>query len=281
MLIQRLLSKEMYQYKCPYSMTPIGIVVHNTDNDASAKNEIINMTKPENKSSVSFHVAVDDKEAIQGIPFNRNAWSCGDGRNGKGNRKYISVEICYSKSGGTRFIEAEKRASKEIALILHERGWGIERVKRHYDFSGKQCPKRTMAMGWQRFLDMVKAELDKLNKPTTSTKELYRVRKTWKDVNSQKGAYSVLDNAIEECNKHTGYFVFNSNGDAVYPKTDTTFKVKIDTDVLNVRSGAGTNYTRVTQVKKGDVYTIVDVKSNWGKLKSGVGWICLDYTKRL
>lgn len=42
-----------------------------------------------NDSSTSFHIAVDDVEAIQGIPFNRNSWNCGDGRNGNGNRNGI------------------------------------------------------------------------------------------------------------------------------------------------------------------------------------------------
>ncbi len=44
-----------------------------------------------------FHIAVDDKEAVQGIPLERNAWHCGDG-GGNGNRKSIGVEICYSLS---------------------------------------------------------------------------------------------------------------------------------------------------------------------------------------
>ena len=55
------------------------------------------------------------------------------------------------------------------------------------------------------------------------------------------------------------------------------FKVKITADVLNVRSGAGTNYKITTTVKKNEVYTIVETQGNWGKLKSGSGWICLDY----
>ncbi len=60
-----------------------------------------------------------------------------------------------------------------------------------------------------------------------------------------------------------------------------SYKVKVTTDVLNVRSGAGTNYKVTTKVRKNEVYTIVEEKANWGKLKSGAGWICLDYTKKL
>ena len=79
------------------------ITVHNTWNDASAENEVKYMIG--NKNKVSFHIAVDDKEAVQGIPLDRNAWHAGDG-NGKGNRSSIGVEICHSKSGGERFAKA-------------------------------------------------------------------------------------------------------------------------------------------------------------------------------
>ena len=60
-----------------------------------------------------------------------------------------------------------------------------------------------------------------------------------------------------------------------------TFKpyiIKVTADVLNVRSGPGTKYNITTTIKKNEAYTIVDSKSKWGKLKSGAGWICLDYT---
>lgn len=57
--------------------------------------------------------------------------------------------------------------------------------------------------------------------------------------------------------------------------------VRVDTDILNVRSGPGTNYRINTQVRKYELYTIVDEKNGFGKLKSGAGWIALEYTKRL
>lgn len=65
--------------------------------------------------------------------------------------------------------------------------------------------------------------------------------------------------------------------------------VKITAKSLNVRKGAGTKHKVVTKVKKDEVYTIVDVKTNgktkWGLLKSGVEnkdmWISLNYTKKV
>ena len=56
---------------------------------------------------------------------------------------------------------------------------------------------------------------------------------------------------------------------------------KINTKSLNVRKGAGVNYPVVTTVKQGEVYTIVEKTGSWGKLKSGIGWINLNYTIKL
>lgn len=64
------------------------------------------------------------------------------------------------------------------------------------------------------------------------------------------------------------------------PAKFSPYTVVIDTNVLNVRSGAGTGHSVTGKVKKGDVYTIVEEKEGWGKLKSGLGWISLDYTKK-
>ena len=184
MLIQSLIDKSKYSIKCPYSMDPIGICVHNTANNASARNEVAYMKS--NNNEVSFHIAIDDVEAIQAIPFNRNTWHAGDGGSGNGNRKYISIEICYSTGDINKFKQAEIRASKEIALLLKQYGWNINNVKKHQDFSGKYCPHKTLDLGWQRFLNMVQNELSKLNNTTTSSSKIYRV---------QVGAYGKLENA--------------------------------------------------------------------------------------
>ena len=63
--------------------------------------------------------------------------------------------------------------------------------------------------------------------------------------------------------------------------TFTPYLVRVTADVLNVRAGAGTSYRITTQVKKHEIYTIVAEKEKWGKLKSGAGWIHLDYTKKV
>lgn len=60
----------------------------------------------------------------------------------------------------------------------------------------------------------------------------------------------------------------------------TAYKVKVTTSALNIRSGAGTNNKIVGVIHDRGIYTIVDEKSGWGKLKSGAGWISLKYCKK-
>lgn len=60
----------------------------------------------------------------------------------------------------------------------------------------------------------------------------------------------------------------------------TPYLIRVTANVLNVRSGPGTNYLVTTTLKKGGIYTIVDEKNGWGKLKSGAGWISLKYTEK-
>lgn len=68
--------------------------------------------------------------------------------------------------------------------------------------------------------------------------------------------------------------------------TSTGYRVKVTADVLNIRKGPGTNYGTNGSIKDHGVYTITAESSGqgaskWGKLKSGAGWISLDFVKRV
>lgn len=61
-----------------------------------------------------------------------------------------------------------------------------------------------------------------------------------------------------------------------YISESNSYIVRITVDTLNVRTGPGTKYSIKAKLHKGDAYTIVEEKNNWGKLKSGIGWISLN-----
>ncbi|MCM1345098.1 MAG: glucosaminidase domain-containing protein [Lachnospiraceae bacterium] len=119
----------------------------------------------------------------------------------------------------------------------------------------------------------------------------YWVRKAWADSKTQKGAYKILDNAKKCADENPGYKVFDADGKVVYEPeaaesaVKVPFLVKVSIKDLNIRKGPGTNYSRVQFIPVG-VYTIVEVKSGagasaWGRLKSGAGWISLDYVRKI
>lgn len=155
-IVKMLVPESKYSIKCPHSMNPEFIIIHNTANDASAMAEISYMIG--NNKKVSFHCAIDNYRIVQGVPFDRNTWNATDGGNGTGNRKGIALEICYSKSGGERFEEAQKLAAEYTAYLLKKYNWGIDNVKKHEDFyPAKGCPHRTLSEGWQNFLNLVQS----------------------------------------------------------------------------------------------------------------------------
>ena len=292
---QNLVALDNYSIKCPYSMTAEFIVIHNTANDASAENEVAYMIG--NKNQVSFHYAVDDQEVVQGIPITRNAWHAGDG-NGEGNRKGIAIEICYSKSGGTRFDNAEKNAAHFIATLLRERGWGIDKVKKHQDFSHKYCPHRTLDKGWNGFIQMIKSYLNDL--PVVSSQgfkvgDQVRVKASATTYATGQTIASFVKNSTYEIIRVKEHQLLLSKivswvnevdvekvNDQTQTTTDKPFLVEIICDELNIRQKADFNSKVVGTVKRGEVYTIIQEQNGLGKLKSGVGYISMNskYVKR-
>ena len=83
---------------------------------------------------------------------------------------------------------------------------------------------------------------------------------------------------------YTKYVGQVSSGNNSNNNTSASFKIQVSVSDLRIRSGAGTGYQNKGYIQKG-VYTIVETKTNggytWGRLKSGAGWIALDYVKRL
>lgn len=73
----------------------------------------------------------------------------------------------------------------------------------------------------------------------------------------------------------------------VKAKPKDSFFVRVDIARLNIRTGPGTDYSLTGKYTGKGVFTIVEVSngtgsnSGWGKLKSGAGWISLDYATKL
>jgi N-acetylmuramoyl-L-alanine amidase CwlA len=206
-------------------MTAKYITIHNTANDASARNELVYMR--DNNNVTSFHVAVDDVQALQGIPFNRNAWHAGDGEDGTGNRESIAIEICYSKSGGAKYNKAVENAVEIVARIMKAQGIPASNIRYHKNWSGKNCPHRLIADGvtLEKFQQRVQAKYNELfNKPTAPQNSvIYQI---------VTGSFTGKQNAAERAKelKNKGFDSFlqikNINGVMYYQVVTGSFAQK-------------------------------------------------------
>lgn len=338
---------------------------------------------------------------VQTMPWNYRPWGCGSGSKGSCNSGWIQFEICEDALTDKAYFDKVYKEGVEITAYLCKmynlnpkgtvtvNGVKVPVILDHQTsyqlgMGGNHGDVQHWFKKYGKTLDDVRNDVAKLldadsgsttTTPTTPApstptekKTLYRVRKSWSDAASQKGAYSVLENAKKCCDQAgSGYYVFDEDGKIVYPKTTTSttpttpsvpdnlkagdeiklvagatyvdgkaipswvFKSKlycrgfrgedvvfstlktgavtgvvkktsiqgfegtiapstpktefpylviIDTDVLNVRAGASTATKVTAQVKRNQVYTIVAEDGEWGKLKSGAGWINLKYTKK-
>ena len=278
-LTQLLISSSKYGVKCPYTMTPKGICIHNTANDASARNEISYMQS--NNNEVSFHIAVDDQEAIQGLPLDRNAWHAGDGGNGQGNRNYIAVEICYSKSGGSRFEAAEKRAAKEVAALLKKYGWGTDKIKDHRSFSGKNCPHRT---NMSNFIKLVQSELTR-SSATPPGATTVTVGSKVKVV----GTHYATGQEVPGWVKQNTYTVQQVNGDRALLQEITSWVYIKDLQLISGGAAAtinvgsrvkvtGSHYAtgqKVASFVYNNTYTVTQISGNRALLSDIISWVYL------
>ena len=163
--------------------------------------------------------------------------------------------------------------SDEMVLTVHR--W----------FANKSCPGSWMYARMGDLAEKVTAQLGggasedtDAEYPEKLTEGYYRVRKAWSDSKSQKGAYKILSN--------NGVNIYTPNT-STQTAPDAPFTVKVSISDLNIRKGPGTDYAKTGKFTGKGVFTILEVQSGqgstagWGRLKSGAGWISLDYVERI
>lgn len=123
------------------------ICIHSTGNPTStALNERAWLDNPSNDRQASWNYCIDEKNCVEAIPAGEEAWA-----QQSGNSSCISIEICES---GNRANTVE-RAAEFAAQLLKERGFGIDKLRRHTDFyASKICPAIFYKNGsWQQWED--------------------------------------------------------------------------------------------------------------------------------
>lgn len=285
----------------------IGVTVHNTDwisvaSGTTPAEQYTRATVNGNMKDVRVHYYVDNTCAWQNLPHSLSGWHAADG-SGNGNRRTIAIECIMSSAYNVTDKKSEDNCARLAAALLKKYNLDINHLFTHTHWlnvrdgkSGtvdylntaknpyKTCPLYILPH-WSAFKAKVQKYLTDA-KPTV--KNIYRICKSWADAKSQIGAYSSLENAKKACK--TGYSVFDANGVNIYTSKTTAsavpFKIKVAISDLNIRKGPGTNYARTKYIPVG-VYTIIEVQSGtgsdkgWGRLKSGAGWISLDFCTKV
>ena len=244
------------------------IVLHYTAGTSSSKNAAQNTAAYFAKAQASADFIVDDNDIVQynPDPKNRYCWAVGGAKystlaSSLGAKYYgqcqnnnsISIEMCSRKVNTTTLNASDddwylteatiNNAVKLTKYLMQLYNIDINHVIMHHMVTGKLCPQpwcknESSLTHWNTFLALVKGST--ISIPTNT--------------------------------------VVNTAPTVITGGKEVNYTVKINTDELNVRTGPDAIYTKVTSIKDRGIYTIVAEQNGWGKLKSGIGWINLDYT---
>lgn len=158
-IIQRFIPASNKETRPGIKMTPKYITIHETDNPGAGAdaNAHARLQERGNDRTASWHLQIDDQEAIQSIPFNEIAWAAGDGRNGPGNKLSIHIEICVNADGN--FQKAVQNTAEVTKQLMGQFNISISNVVQHNHWTGKNCPRNLRSgekgVGWNDFINMV------------------------------------------------------------------------------------------------------------------------------
>ena len=228
---------------------------------------------------------------VQAMPWTYRPWGCASGVNGSCNNGWIQFEICEDGLNDKDY--AQKVYDEAVALTAHlckefkikpdgyvnVNGVQVPTITCHNDAAHLGCASDHADINhWFPKLlgkDMaavrrdVGAVLDENSfdkapaQPKAPAKKAPAAKKT---TTTKKKATTVKKTVTPK---------------KTVAEKFSPYKAKVTAYALNVRSGPGTEYDVSTVIYKGEVYTIVEEKEGFGKLKSGAGWICLAYTEKI
>ncbi|EKN71504.1 N-acetylmuramoyl-L-alanine amidase [Neobacillus bataviensis LMG 21833] len=237
-IIQRFIPASNKDTRPGIKMTPKYITIHETDNpDAGANaNAHARLQERGNDRSASWHLQIDDQQAIQSIPFNEIAWAAGDGRNGSGNKLSIHIEICVNSDGDFR--KAVQNTAEVTKQLMGQFNISISNVVQHNHWTGKNCPRNLRSgekgITWNDFIGLV---------------------------NGSQPPAAVFSQLLGETV-------------APYVPTDNGIigKVKVIVDGLNIRQAPDLRAAVTRKALKGEIFDVYANVNDWHNV-GGANWI--------
>ena len=231
------------------------ITPHCVVGQLSAENICGCFTSPSRQASCNYGIGTDGKVSLCVEEKNRS-WCSSSNAN---DQRAVTIECASDKTEPYAMnskvydslvklcTDICRRNGKKKLLWLGDRNKALNYTPKsdemvltvHRWFANKSCPGGWLYARLGDLAAKVTAALGSPSepKPASNKKQLYRVRKTWADSKSQKGAFSVLANAKKCADSNKGYSVFDENGRKVYPTDSSTAKKSIDAVAREVIRG--------------------------------------------
>lgn len=189
------------------SIAPTYLTIHNTSNtgsgaDAAAHSRFVRKTgfytlASGKKNYVSWHYTVDDQQVIKHLPINERAIHAGSG-----NGRSIGIEICMHK--GIDQKAANLRATKLVAVLMHDLGIKKDHIVTHKHWTNKNCPTLLLS-DFEAFRDRAAAirasitssdiEVEEMNNPVISRAEFTAIAEA-ADLGIEQGDEDIEDDPI-------------------------------------------------------------------------------------
>lgn len=239
-----------------------GLMLHSVGcNQPSATAFVKNWNKSGIKKCVHAFIDANTGTVYQTLPWNHRGWHGG----GSSNNTHIGVEMCEPATirytGGSSFKDLNPTATKKSVLKAYNAAVEL------FAYLCKEYDLNPM-------VDIV----------SHSEGHDLGIASNHADPEHLWNAFGLSMDAFRTAVKAEMEKGMNPPAKSEKPVNGvpvTSYKVKVTASALNIRSGAGTSFPVVGVIKDKGVYTIIENKGSWGRLKSKVGWIHLGYTKKV
>ena len=256
-----------------------------------------NQYRPDNRQ-VCVHAFIGkDKDGnvctYQTLPWNFKGWHAG----GSANNSYIGFEMCEDGLTDSNYFNKVYKEAVELTaylcklynlnplgknvIICHQDGYKLGIASNHGDvYTWFNKHGKTMDDVRRDVKNAMGGTAPTPTPSNTGTKK--SVDEVAREViNGKWGTGAERKAALEKAGYNYSEVQARVNALCGQSSNSSTYKVQVTTGALNIRAGAGTGYKKTGVIRDRGVYTIVATSGKWGRLKSGKGWICLDYTKRV
>lgn len=267
---------------------PKGLMLHSVGCPQPSAKVFVNNWNRSTYDRACVHAFIDANDGIihQTLPWDHRGWHAGQGKNGSANDTHIGVEMCEPAQ-----IKYTSGAKFTVADVNYNAAYSA--VKRTYDSAVELFAMLCKKYDLNPLTDIVshkegaaKGIASNHGDPEHLWSGLamkYTMNGFRKDVKammekSQNGS-GTCDCGCECCGK--------KEEEKPTSPVESSFKVKIDVTNLNIRTGPSTDYPTIGKYIEKGIYTITETSpgkgsvKGWGRLKSGQGWVALDFVKVL